>query len=407
MVYFGAERISNTVYREDIKTIQVYPEDNPLGYPFIALHSSEKLEFHFDIMTNEMETYSYGIVHCDHKWYTDDLPSNEYIQGFQVLNISDFNAGFSTMFDYVHYSFMYPNDMSKPRYSGNYAMIVFSGQDISDKSSWLITYRFMIYENNVSVNSVVSTPSVISRRFTGHEVDFDIGYKGFTIYDPMKDINVAILQNMDWTSAKEELKPIFIKQDVLTFDYSTGENIFDGGSEWRNFDVKDIRYISAEVAGIMKEPDGYHVVLRPDIPEGKKAYATWADLNGNLLIKNDDASDSNLEADYVWVHFQLNMPEIAEADVLVEGMFNRFQKSQDKCSYNRLTGAYECQILLKQGYYNYRYIVRDKFYAQSDLSRTEGNYSATQNDYHIIVYMYDRNRGCDRIIAVKADASAR
>lgn len=387
--------------------MQVYPEDNPLGYPFIALHSSEKLEFHFDVMTTEMETYNFGILHCDHAWKTDDIPPNEYIQGFQTLSISEFDAGFSTMFDYVHYSFTYPADMSKPRYSGNYAMVVFSGQDIHDKSSWLITYRFIIYENTVSVISRVTAPSVVSRRFTGQEVDFDIGYKGFSIYDPMKEINVSILQNMNWKTAKHDLKPIFIKQDVLTFDYSTGENVFDGGSEWRNYEVKDIRYVSSEVSAIMREPDGYHVHLRQDIPEGKKAYATWPDLNGNVLIRNDDASDSDLESDYVWVHFQLAMPEIFESDVFVEGRFNSFQKTPDQCVYNKTTGAYEATLLLKQGYYNYRYYTRDKFYANDDLSYTEGNYTATQNDYHIIVYMYDRNLNCDRIIAVKADGSSK
>jgi hypothetical protein len=403
----SAEIIHNTRFRDDIRTAQVHPVGNPLGYPFIALNSSEKLEFHFDILTTEMETYSFGVLHCDHQWKPDELPYNEYIQGFQVLTINQFDAGFSTMFDYVHYSFSYPDDMSKPRYSGNYAMVVFSGQDIQDRNSWLLTYRFIIYESMVSVNSVVGASSVIAKRFSGQEVDFDIGYKGFTIYDPMKEINVSILQNMNWKSAKTELKPVFLKQDVLTFDYSTGENVFDGGSEWRNFEVKDIRYISAEVSTIMKESDGYHIYLRPDIPEGKRAYATWADLNGLFLIKNDDASDSDLESDYVWVHYQLVMPESLESDVYIEGSFNSFQKQPDKCTYNKQTSAYECTILMKQGYYNYRYFIRDKFYAHDDVSRTEGNYSVTQNDYHIIVYMYDRNLNCDRIIAVKADRSSK
>ena len=47
--------LSPKAYREDIHSIQVYPEGNKLGYPLIALGSGERLEFHFDLFTDEIE----------------------------------------------------------------------------------------------------------------------------------------------------------------------------------------------------------------------------------------------------------------------------------------------------------------------------------------------------------------
>ena len=403
----GQNALTNACYAPGIHTIQAYPAGNPLGNALIGLHSGEILEFHFDEMSNDFNYYNFGVIHCSHGWKQSEIEPNEYIQGFQTQNISEFEAAFSTMYDYVHYKFSYPSDMSKPRYSGNYLMVVFKGQDINDKSKWLFSYRFVIYETAVTINSRVTPSSIVAERYKMQEIDFEIDHKDFQIIDPMRDINVTLIQNMDWNTSVNNLKPIFIKQDVLTFDYSMGENTFEAGSEYRNFEVKNARYVSNEVEYIMNEPDGFNIYLRPDLPEGRKAYVTWQDLNGNFFIKSDGASDSNLEADYVMAHFKLTMPEISESDVIIEGRFTDFNIEPMICTYDKTTGSYQYKALLKQGYYNYRYIARDKYFAKNDLRTTEGSYATTENSYHIIVYMYDRMRGYDRIISLKADTSAR
>lgn len=403
----GQTALTNACYAQGIHTIQAYPAGNPLGNALIGHHSGEILEFHFDEMSSDFNYYNFGVIHCSHDWKQSEIEPNEYIQGFQTQSISEFESAFSTMHDYVHYKFSYPSDMSMPRYSGNYLMVVFKGQDINDKSQWLISYRFVIYELAVSINSLVTPSSIVAERYKMQEVDFEISHKDFQINDPMRDINVTIIQNMDWNTSVNNLKPIFINQDVLTFDYSMGENTFEAGNEFRNFEVKNARYVSNEVEYIMKEPDGFNIHLRPDLPEGRKAYVTWQDLNGNFFIKSDGASDSNLEADYVLVHFKLTMPEISESDVIIEGRITDFNSKPMICTYDKSTGSYQFTALLKQGYYNYRYIARDKYFAKNDLRTTEGSYATTENAYHIIVYMYDRMRGYDRIISLKADTSAR
>ena len=398
----GSDVIVNKCYRDDVHSIRCFPVGNPLGYPLIALGSGEQLEIRFDRFSDEFESLRYGVMHCSHDWLPSPIESSQYIRGFATDQISDIENSFNTLHDYIHYLFNYPTDMSQPTMSGNYALIVFEGNDLSDQSSWIISQRIVIYELQTTIRTNVHASSIIANRYTHQEVDFDLAYKGFSINDPMSDINALILQNFDWKRTSTFLKPIFIQPDILTFDYFSGENTFEGCAEWRFFEVKDVRYQSSQVEHIAQLDDGYHVYLRPNVPEGKRAYSSWQDLNGNYLVKNDQAGDDNIESDYMWVHFVLVMPEITDAGVYIEGAFNQYNLL-DACTYDTGLRAYTAKLLIKQGYYNYRFVLRDLYQSADNIRATEGSHATTENDYHVIMYMYDRAMGADRVISVSAN----
>ena len=44
----GLSQIPDAVYSDRIKTVQLHPYGNQLGYPIIRLNSAEQLELHFD-----------------------------------------------------------------------------------------------------------------------------------------------------------------------------------------------------------------------------------------------------------------------------------------------------------------------------------------------------------------------
>ncbi|MCC6599267.1 MAG: DUF5103 domain-containing protein [Crocinitomicaceae bacterium] len=395
--------IENAVLSSSIETAQVYPSGNPMGYPFLMAGMNGKFDFHFDEMTTDRETYRFAAIHCDHDWRISDLDPMEYIQGFSLQEIGNVEPSFNTITDYIHYQFSFPNDMMKPKLSGNYGIIVFSGMDPEDTDSWLLTFRVMIYEDLVGVVANFSSSSIISRRYNSQEIDFSIiPGNNYVINDASNDLYVTILQNGNWQYAIQGLKPIFYKPSELTYNYSNGENLFFGGSEYRGFEIKDLRFNSYNVEGIYQQEGEWHVYLRPDKPLGGKAYRSDIDINGKYFIRNDRASDSNLEAEYVWVHFVLPMPPISEARVIIEGGFSNGSAENFVCSYDEKLRAYTAVVRLKQGLYNYRYVVEDEYHPGGDLSLLEGNYSQTENDYHILVYHYDRMKGTDRLIAVKA-----
>ena len=67
-------------------------------------------------------------------------------------------------------------------------------------------------------------------------------------------------------------------------------------------------------------------------------------------------------------------------------------------TYSPYMQSYKSTVKLKQGYYNYRYAVRDRYVGGMDISFTEGNHSATENKYNYILYDSNPIYGYDRII---------
>ena len=63
-------------------------------------------------------------------------------------------------------------------------------------------------------------------------------------------------------------------------------------------------------------------------------------------------------------------------------------------------GYYKKSLLLKQGYYSYNYILRDKETANpmNDFTETEGNHWETENNYSIMVYYRPPGARHDHII---------
>ena len=55
-------------------------------------------------------------------------------------------------------------------------------------------------------------------------------------------------------------------------------------------------------------------------------------------------------------------------------------------TYNFDNHAYELTLMLKQGYYNYEYVIRKNNQQIADQGYFEGNHYETENDYCILVY---------------------
>ena len=54
--------------------------------------------------------------------------------------------------------------------------------------------------------------------------------------------------------------------------------------------------------------------------------------------------------------------------------------------------------MLKQGYYNYRYVEQAIRGKNDDINRLEGNFADTENDYLIFIYHRGRSSRYDRLI---------
>lgn len=376
----------NAIWDANIRTVMLHHQDGPLIAPYLPLGSSKSLILRFDDLRGGYTNYTYTLQHCDYNWEPSDLMPSEYIQGFYELSIQEVEQSFNAFQNYTHYFAQWPNDMSKPIISGNFLMTVHHEGDLEDA---IITRRIVVYENQVQIQPNIKESTIVSERRHKQEVDFTISHTAYSIFDPRRDVEIAILQNHRWDNAITGLKPVFQRQNELIYDFGE-ENNFDGVNEFRWFDTKTIRFAALGTDSIRDRNDGWHIHLTPARRRTYEAYRTDNDINGAFLIRNDDFDD-HLEAEYAHIHFSLQVPQpLPGVAIHVVGGFNDFRLTPDtRMQWNAKRQRYEVSEYLKQGYYNYMISIVTPDRLDGDWTIVEGNHQAAENHYTIFAYHYD------------------
>ena len=325
-----------------------------------------------------------------------DLQPMDYVNGNTMGEITDYKFSTNTYQTYTHYSLNFPTEEMTITKSGNYILKVFRNFDEEDI---LLTRRFMVVDIKTKISSTIKSATVPEFRFSHQEVDFSVNYLGFDIPNPFLDVNVTILQNNSWNNAITNLKPQFVNNNELSFNYEN-ENLFPGTNEFRFFDIRSLRFFSNNV--IKKYIDSVqNVVLRPEDSKAYLNYVRWIDYNGKRDIFNSDGMNLVEDGDYALVHFNFksnNLEDMGEIFVYGE-LSDWLLKDEFKMTYSSELNMYTCPVLLKQSYYNYHFILRDKD-GKIDYSFTEGNHQETENDYTILVYHKNVFYGYDEIIGL-------
>ena len=165
----------------------------------------------------------------------------------------------------------------------------------------------MIMDEKVSVKGSVKRATDLEQRNYQHEIDFSIHHSGYEIDNPFGDIMPIITQNSRWDNSISGLQAVFVKDDEIVYDYED-ENLFDGGNEYRFFDIQSLRYLSERLADIRFEADTHKVVLRTDESRRFQRYSGLVqDINGKRLIRVQEGSRNAIEADYALVQFTLSL----------------------------------------------------------------------------------------------------
>jgi len=393
----GQRVYDNTCYDDKVatvilqKNIGIY---DPL--PVLNLGSTESLKLSFDMLDPQNEFLNYSIIHCNRNWMPSDLQPMDYVNGNTMGEITDYKFSTNTYQTYTHYSLNFPTEEMTLTKSGNYILKVFRNFDEEDI---LLTRRFMVVDIQTKISSTIKSATVPEFRFSHQEVDFSVNYLGFDIPNPFLDVNVTILQNNSWNNAITNLKPQFVNNNELSFNYEN-ENLFPGTNEFRFFDIRSLRFFSNNV--IKKYIDSVqNVVLRPEESKAYLNYVRWIDYNGKRDIFNSDGMNLVEDGDYALVHFNFKSNNLEDmGEIFVYGELTDWQlKDEFKMTYSPELNMYTCPVLLKQSYYNYHFILRDKD-GKIDYSFTEGNHQETENDYTILVYHKNVFYGYDEIIGL-------
>jgi len=388
---------TDNIFDTRIKTVQLYREGWNLSYPLLSLNSSEKLVLHFDLLDNQAETYYYTFIHCTKDWEKSDIFFNDYLEGFPDNEVEDYKPSFNTTVDYIHYRLSFPNERIKITLSGNYILLVYP---YGNPDRPALTRRFIITEDAAKIDLSVHRPMMTSDNNTGQQVDFTVNFAGLNLIDPNRNVYSFLLQNGRWNNAKKNLLPDFYSTNELKYSSLSDKNTFNGGNEFRYFDIKSIRYLSEFINRIDFRPPNYHVLLKPSDNREFKPYFYTRDLNGRYYIAFQEGRDPGTDADYVYVYFTLpSKYELAGGKMYVSGGLTDWSFNQNNLmTYNPEQQQYECTILLKQGWYNYEYVFLKDSDQDGIASNFEGSHYETENDYLAIVYYRNPRDRYDRVI---------
>jgi Domain of unknown function (DUF5103) len=388
---------SNHVFNEKIRTVQIYKDGWNLSYPIIKLNSDEKLDLSFDLLGNQPESYYYSFIHCDKDWNKSDLFPNDYISGYTENPVEDYQNSFNTTVSYFHYKLTFPNERVSLKLSGNYVLIIYPSDKPEEPS---ITQRIIITEDAAKISTTVHRPQMTKENNTRQQVDFDVNYTGLSLNDPYKNVFAFILQNGRWDTDKKNLKPDFYGNNELKYNSLSDKNIFQGGNEYRYFDIKSIRYKSEFVQRIDFSITNYNVYLYPSDNREFKPYFYWQDFNGKYYIAFQEGKNPDIESDYVYVYFTLPSEKmIPGGKMYVSGSLNNWSFDKNNLLiYNSERKEYECTMLLKQGWYNYEYVFRKDGENNVTATLFEGSHYETENDYIVLVYYRNPRDRYDRVI---------
>lgn len=387
----------NAVFHDNIKSVKMYREGNELSNPVIELGSDVKLLFKFDELAEDAKNYSYTVIHCDANWNESYIHQNEYLSGFPDNPISDYAMSFNTTFKFVNYQLSIPNEDCSPKFSGNYVLLVFEDHD---RKNLVLTQRFYIVEPKVRIEGLVKKATFDQYNGENQEVDFKVINEQLKLMNPSEDIKVVLMQNRRWDNAITNLKPNYIRDQVLDYDYSK-ENVFPGGNEFRYFNIRTKRYNGENVESIKFLRPYYHVTLLPDAIRNISKFLPYKEMNGNYVIESQDRiTDTDTECDYMFVHFYLTLPvQLVGGTVNVFGALIGWNANKsNEMKWNYETAGYELSLLLKQGYYNYQYVYVPEGAKKADSVNLEGTFFLTENEYEIFAYYSDPSSRYDRLV---------
>ncbi len=377
-----------------IKTVQCYPVGKPFAEPVIELGSGQQLIFSFDDLSQEQNSYTYKIVHCDPDWNPSGLSPFNYLSGFFSNPLEDYEYSYNTQVEYTHFSLLIPNDEIGIKISGNYILQVFND---NYPDSVVIAQRFSVLENQVAISAAIVNATNPSLLYTSQQLNFSVTYGNLPVYNPVKDVRVYVTQNQD-PNSRRDFEPAFVRQNQLVYGDGTN-NVFDGLSPFRNFQCSSFVYYTQYVKDVLKGPDGlYNFILQPGVVPQR--YVPLSDKDGNYYIEAENVQNRSLEADYVVAHFAILYPQpIPGAEVFIYGKFADWQFSPVlKMTYDSKNKAYVGEAELKQGYYDYMYAVVPEANKKIDLVTLQNNFYQTPNQYQIRFYFYDSNLMCFRFV---------
>lgn len=393
VVGYSAEGFRTRIFTDNIKTLQLYLNDNQLDYPVMDIHSNDYITVSFDYMSSDYPHLAYKIQLCHADWTPSSMEELEYMEGLNEVVIEDPIVSTNTTFDYAHFSFKIPNEDLKLLVSGNYIVKVY---DTDVPNEILLIGCFSVVDNKIGLRGNVDGKSIYGVKKEYQHLSFEL-FLGDKFSVMPDELIVVVRQNGRHDNEVYNLKPTYVKPESIIYD-DERKLSFEGGKEYNILDFSHRFRFSGRIETIKFHHPYYHVETYP----GKiEKYSYYKDVNGHFKVHGQDIW-SEAEIDYSIVHFTYPMDDPwLDGSVYVMGGFNdNWLDESNKMVYNFERHQYELAMALKNGGYNFQYAFLPADWNAASLQRTSGSYWETENSYQIYVYYHPlgSNQDYDQLV---------
>ena len=377
----------NRIYDPQIKSLETMVNADWLSPSVMRLHGGDILHIGFDELSHDYHRYIYRLEHCEADWTTsDELFESDWLEGFNNNVIEDFDRSINTTVDYTHYRLSIPNDKCRLKMSGNYRLHVIE-EDLDEE---VLTVEFMISEEAMNLSMAITTNTDIDTNLSHQQVSFGLKYGNLLVTDPQEQLQTVVMQNCREDNSRWNVRPTAVVQNGLEWTHCQ-DLIFDGGNEYRKFEVLDPSHPTMGIDRIYWDGESYQAF--PFVNEPRPNYLYDEDANGSFLLRNSDNRESDYTSDYVWVNYRLKTPYRLVGDIVIDGRWTTEDPETYIMTYDETSGLYTASILQKLGYYSYQYL------NDSRPLPSEGNFYQTENGYQILVYYKGTGERTWRLVA--------
>ena len=381
-------------FEPTFRTIKVSLEDAFMLPPVMRIGTDDRIVISFDEIGEDNRYLEYRLIHCNADWQPSSLVDSEFIDGFNAADIDDFAFSQNTFVHYVNYRIVLPNERTRIKHSGNYLLQVY---DPDEPDNILLQARFAASDAISAVHGKASSRTDRGHYSDWQQLDFAVDTEGVRIANPYQDITVKISQNGRESTARTLKSPIRVAGNSLVYEHIP-DLIFPASNEYRRFESLSNSFPGMHVDSLRYMGSNYHVWLKHDLPRAYREYEFDRTQHGRFLVREYNASDSDIGADYITVNFTLDSERIEGVDVYVDGEFNHgMYTAANRMTYDPAKRVYTASIPLKQGAYNYQYVVKAGNAPESPAP-IEGNKYETENEYWVEVWYRPPGARADRLI---------
>ena len=388
----------------NIASVQLHLYGDQLGYPMIRLNSADQLELHFDDLDGNVKNYSYTFQLCNADWTPAMLSYFDYIKGYSQMRLNTYRIASVAFTRYTHYQAVIPDRNCYPSRSGNYLLKVFRD---GDQNKVIFTRRFYVLDEQTRMEASVQQPFNGQYFRTHQKVQFKLGFnEQLSIVNHLQQVKVILLQNNRWDNALTTIRPTFFSRNQMEFN-TEADCVFPSGKEWRWLDLRSFRLQSDRVANARYGTASTEIFVKPDMDRSAQRFNFFRDANGQYTIQCMENLNPYWQGDYATVHFAFVPPdnrELQGKDIYVFGQLTNYAfNDRTRMTFVPEDGAYETNLFLKQGYYDYTYVTLDKNdpRAKASYDFTEGNYWETENNYLLLVYYRPLAGRADELVGYK------